>query len=134
MLDRATFKYIEKEIYAFEKTKKRIEEIRTEIILSTSYPQEIRTPDPKDPTGIITTRLMLDIRLQRLQFITDAIEESITIMLPEVLDVLSYKYWKYPKIQWAEVAHRFRFDEKTVYNWRREFIEDIAKELGGIDV
>lgn len=130
MLKRATFRYIEQEIYDFKKTIKRIEEIRMEIILSTSYPQEIRTPEPKDPTSLITTRLMLDNRLKRLETMTDAIETAMITILPEKIDILAYKYWKFPKLQWAQVAIHFNTNEKTIYLWRREFIEEVAKELG----
>lgn len=129
-LRKSTFRYIENEIYDHNDTKQALFDLEEDIILSTPPYKEIRTPDPKDPT--FTTASMLATNKIRMRMIDTvyAIDISFIALAPEQRDVLEDKYWTRPFLRWIDIALFHSLDKTTVYRWRNDFVEDVAKRLG----
>lgn len=127
---KSTFRYIENEIYDHNDTKQCLFDLEEEIILSTPPHQEIRTKDPKDPTGLTASMLATNKIRKRMHETVYAIDIALIILLPEQRDVIDDKYWTRPKLSWGQIATEHNLDKSTVYRWRTEFVRDIARRLG----
>jgi RinA family phage transcriptional activator len=128
-LHKSTFRYIEKEIYSYYDTKRRAEELTIEAALSTPPQHEIRSTDISDPTFNSVKILALHNERMRMLDITQAIHEAILALDPEIYDVLNDKYWLRPYKTWQQVADENYVDVRTVFRWRRTFVEMIALKL-----
>jgi RinA family phage transcriptional activator len=83
-MKRSVFKYIEGELFIYPETLKEIDLLREEIMTGSGEKSNVRvqTNRTSDPTGQITTRLLTDRRLRRLEEVRDAIQ-SVYDKLPE---------------------------------------------------
>lgn len=129
-LRKSTFRYIENEIYDHHDTKAALDELTEDIILSTPPYKEIRTPEPKDPTGLTASMLATNKLKKRMEETVYAIDIVIINTDPEIRDVLEDKYWTRPYLSWVDVAEIYLRDKSTVYRWRTDFVIDIARRLG----
>lgn len=129
-LRKNTFRYIENEIYDHHDTKKAVDELEEDIILSTPPYMEIRTADKKDPTLSAASALATNkIRMRMIDTIY-AIDIAFIQLAPEWRDPLEDKYWERPHLRWIDVALYHSLDNSTLYRWRVYFVEDVAKRLG----
>ena len=129
-LRKSTFQYIENEIYDHNDTRQALFDLEQDIILSTPPHQEIRTKDPKDPTGLTASMLATNIIRKRMHETVYAIDVALIEILPEVRDVLEDKYWTRSYLSWVDVAMAHNLDKSTVYRWRTDFVLDVARRLG----
>jgi RinA family phage transcriptional activator len=129
-LRKSTFRYIENEIYDHPDTKQALFDLDEDIILSTPPYQEIRTPEPKDPTGLTASALATNKLRKRMKETVYAIDIAFIALLPEQRDLIEDKYWTRPNIYWDEIADAHQVNRKTVYRWRIDFVSAVAKRLG----
>ena len=137
-LDKYTFRYIESEIYAYQDTLKRIDMLRYQIIHETTNNDDenvgagsnsVRSnhsiPEQK------ATSLLTDKRLQRMQEKAKAIQKVYDGLLPEKQEVIKLYYWDRPgELTWEGVATKTNTSRATALRWRKQFVCDVAKELG----
>jgi RinA family phage transcriptional activator len=129
-LRKSTFRYIENEIYDHSDTRQALFDLEEDIILSTPPHQEIRTKDPTDPTGLTASMLATNKIRKRMHETVYAIDIAFIQIAPEQRDVLEDKYWARPHLRWIDVALYHNLDKSTVYRWRTDFVQDVAKRLG----
>ncbi len=130
MIRKNTFRYIEQEIYDFKETQKKLNELTLDIIERTPIPQEIRTPEPKDPTGLSASILATHKERMRMIDTVYAIQSVIQAFDPEIFDVLEDKYWTRSYLTWQQAAEFHHVDRTTIYRWRTAFVGAIAKKMG----
>src|SRR5690625_281929 len=132
-LKKATFKYIESELYSYRETLKEINKLREQIINRADDDENIgggKSNIPQSPTEQIATELVTHRTLQNLVKITDAISSTYESVEDEHRSVIDLKYFKHPNLYWDDVAYQLSMHRNTVFKYRREFIILVANKLG----
>src|SRR5690606_18120478 len=114
-LKKGTFKHIESELYAYEVTKKEIEQIREEILHSTPRIDnpEGRANTPSDPTATTATLLMNHRRLDQLERIAKAIEQIYQELPDDKKKLIKLKYWTKPQTKaWEGIAQEINISRR----------------------
>lgn len=133
-LRRATFRYIESELYAYKSTHKEIKQLREQIVFDGGETDENvgggRSNLPGQPTEQIATKLLTHKTLQNLVKISDAITETFEEVSDDHRYIIDLKYFKNPNLYWDDVAYKLNMHRNTVFKYRREFIIIVANKLG----
>lgn len=129
-LRKSTFRYIENEIYDHHDTKKALEELTEDIILSTPPHKEIRSTDVSDPTFMTASMLATNKIRTRMIDTVYSIDIALINLDPEVRDVLEDKYWTRTYMTWQQIADDHHVVIRTLNRWRTCFVEDVAKRMG----
>lgn len=133
-LKRATFKYIESELYSYKDTLKEIERLRDEILYGSAEIDENvgggRSTIPSKPTEQIATRLLTHKTLRNLEEVANAITDVYNLVSDDHRKVIELKYFKNPKLTWDDVAYQLKMHRNTAFKLRREVIHMIANKLG----
>lgn len=132
-LKRATFRYIESELYSYKDTKKEIKQLRDQIIHGKENDENIgggQSNLPGQPTELVATRLATHKTLQNLVEVTDAIENVYKQVSDEHRSIIDLKYFDNHKLYWDDVAYQLSMHRNTVFKYRREFILLVANKLG----
>ncbi|PGS62253.1 transcriptional regulator, partial [Bacillus cereus] len=102
-LKRATFKYIESELYGYRDTLREIAFLRKNLIYgSRNEDGNIgggRTNRRNHPTERIATACMMNKKLARLEELADAIEHIYQRVEPDKQKLIRLKYWTRPQLQ-----------------------------------
>ena len=136
-LKKATFKYIESEVYSLQETLREIDIIRYELLHSTDVDLDSPQPgrnsvrDITDETEVKATALVEHRKLNRLEKVTSAILKVYDNLIPEKQELIKLYYWKRPgELTWNGIAKKLHIGRATALRWRKAFIYDIAEELG----
>ena len=132
-LKRATFKYIESELYSYKDTLKEIDRLRDEILYGNNHHENIeggKSNTPSNPTEQIATRLMTHKTLRNLEEIANAITDVYNMVTDDHRKVIELKYFKNPSLTWDDVAYQLNMHRNTAFKLRREVIQLIANKLG----
>ena len=133
-LKRATFKYIESELYSYKDTLKEIDQLRDEILYGRNNDDENigggRSSLPGKPTEQIATRLLTHKTLRNLEEVANAITDVYKLVSDDHRVVIDLKYFKNPKLTWDDVAYQLSMHRNTAFKLRREVILLIANKLG----
>ena len=131
-MKRATYRYIEAEIYDYPSTVGEITRLRQEIIEGGS-PDDTQTRVQSnrisDPTADRATRLVMDKRLRRLEEVRNAIDRVYQNLDPDRKRLVEMKYWE-KRLTHTGIAEDLHIGERTFYRWKDEIITAIAEELG----
>ena len=132
-LKKGTFKHIESELYAYEDTKREIEQIREEIIHRTPLIDnpEGRANTPSDPTATTATLLMTHRRLDQLERIAKAIDQIYQELPDDKKKLIKLKYWTKPQTKtWEGIAQEINISRRQALRWRNEIVFAIADAIG----
>lgn len=135
-LRKATFKYIEREIYDLHETEKLIRFMEYEIINETPEDDGIQSGrnsvrEISDVTATKATRLVENKQLNRMRFITRSIRKVYDGLIKEKQELVSLYYWERPgELTWEGVAKESNIGRRTAIRWRDKFIQEVAKEMG----
>lgn len=133
-LRKGTFKHIESELYYYHDTKREIEEIRNDIIHSSSpYYDDLsgRSNTKSDPTGRLATVLTTDRKLKQLERIVTSIEQVYNDLPPEKQKLIDLKYWTKPQLlTWEGIAQQLNISRRQAFRWRDEIVCSIADLIG----
>lgn len=132
-LKKATFRYIESELYYYKDTLKEIKNLREEIINSSDDDENVgggKSNLPQSQTEQIATELLTHRTLQNLVRVTDAITSTYESVGDEHRTIIDLKYFKHPSLYWDDVAYQLSMHRNTVFKYRREFILLVANKLG----
>lgn len=136
-LRKATFKYIESEVYHLQETLRMIDLIRYEILHGTS--KEDSNPeagknsvrDITDETERKATALFEEKRLRKLEKNSNAILKIYDDLIDERKELVKLYYWKRPgELTWEGIAKELHISRRTAIRWRKAFIYKVAEELG----
>lgn len=136
-LKKATFKYIESEVYHLQETLHEIKMLENEIIHGSSI--DLDSPRPgrnsvrniSDSTAQKATALSEHVSLKRMNEKTQAILNIYNKLIPEKKELIKLYYWERPgELTWDGVAKKLNIGKRTAIRWRKSFIYDVAKELG----
>ena len=135
-LKRATFRYIEAELYDYHKTKADLMALRAEIIeAAPRRDDKVRTRGQSyrgDPTASRAARLVTNRRLTKMAETIAAIEKVNRLLPPEKRRLIELKYWD-GTLSNRRVAEALHVSDATFYRWRQEIITAVAIELGLMD-
>jgi len=130
-LPRAVFRYIEHELYNYDATKKAIEELREDIILS-SPPREVVAANGDryygDTVGTKTVKLVTSTALARMSRAVVAIERTLARLTEDHRQLFELKYRQC--LPWQQVCRDMPTSERTYFRLRRELVEMVALEFG----
>lgn len=133
-LKRATFKYIESELYSYKDTLKEIDRLRDEILYGNADIDENvgggRSSLPGKPTEQIATRLLTHKTLRNLEEVANAITDVYDMVTDDHRKVIELKYFKNPHLTWDDVAYQLNMHRNTAFKLRREVVQLIANKLG----
>jgi RinA family phage transcriptional activator len=131
-LKRATYRYIEAEIYDYPSTVEEITRLRQEIIEGGS-PDDTQTRVQSnrlsDPTADRATRLVMDKRLRRLEEVRNAIDRVYQNLDPDRKRLVEMKYWE-KRLTHTGIAEDLHISERTFYRWKDDVVKAVALELG----
>ena len=137
VIDKRTFKYIEKEIYSLHDTLKEIKLIEYEIVhgndIDTDSPQPGRTSvrTINDTTAIKATELVEHKRLKRMKEKVDAILKVYNSLPEEKKSLIKLYYWDRPgELTWEGIAKELNMGRATAIRWRNSFVLRVAEEMG----
>lgn len=137
IIDKRTFKYIEKEIYSLHDTLKEIKLIEYEIVhgndVDTDSPQPGRTSvrTINDTTAIKATELVEHKRLKRMREKAEAILKVYNSLPEEKKRLIKLYYWDRPgELTWEGVAKELNMGRATAIRWRNSFVLRVAEEMG----
>ena len=128
-LERDIFVYIEKELYDFEDTKKKFEDITQDIIHYTPPYEEIRTLEISDRTGKTALKLLTDKDIKRMEKVIYSISISLIKTGLPYREIFEDKYFKHPYKTWEELSETYGVDVSTIYRQRVKLIEKIDRRL-----
>lgn len=133
-IKQGTFKHIESELYSYHETKKEIEWLKKDILLSghiSDLTKEGRTNIPGDPTGETAILMNTHRKIEQLERIVEAIEEIYGQLSEEKKKMIKLRYWTKPRtLTWEGIAKEIPAHRATVIRWRNEIIKAIADKLG----
>lgn len=130
-IDKEVYKYIEYELRHFEKNKRKLEELRDEIIESSPEP-----PDgmPKgqgstgNPTESKVLKLITSVSIKKLEDTVDAITTVYSNLTEDHQQFFDWNYVKNAGI--VKTCMEVHISEKTYYRWKDTIIDMVATELG----
>lgn len=132
---RGTFKHIESELYHYHETKKELEALRRDILLS-SPDRDCASPArstglPSDPTGQTATLLMTHRRIEQMGKIVEAIEHVYNTVPDGWKKLIRLKYWTKPQtLTWEGIAQQLHVSARQAMRWRDDIVHAIAEHLG----
>ena len=132
-LKRATFRYIESELYDYKDTLKEIKVLREQIIHESGEDENCGGGSsnlPGQPTERTATKLLTHKTLQNLVNTANAITEAYEVVSDEHRSIIDLKYFKNQHLYWDDVAYQLSMHRNTVFKYRREFIILVANKLG----
>lgn len=134
-LRKGTFKHAEDELIAYHDTRKKIIQLRNEILFNKSSDDENigggRSSTPSDPTGRTATALLTNKKLTHLEEVIIAIDSVYNRLPPEKQRLVNIVYWTRPQmLSWDGIANKMHIGRRTAFNWRDEIIYALVYELG----
>lgn len=128
----AVFKYVEYELYSYDRTLCSIRELREEIIDAAPY-LEVRVSG--EGAGDITLakvkRLVTDRVLARMNRVVEAVERALARLDGGYRRLFELKYRQ--GLDWVQVCERMPVSERTYYRMRWRLVSMVAFELGLIE-
>lgn len=129
-----TFKHVESELYAYCETKKEIERLKKDILLSGNPPDWTgggRSNLPGDPTGRTATLMITHRKIEQLERIVEAIESVVSRLPADKQKLIKLKYWTKPQtLTWEGIAAEIPVSKRQALRWRDEIVFAIAEILG----
>ena len=134
-LRKSTFRHAEDELIAYHDTRKKIIQLRSEILYNkSSYDENVsggRSSIPSDPTGRTATALMTNRQLLHLEGVISAIDSVYNRLPAHKQRLVNIVYWTKPQmLSWDGIADKMHIGRRTAFNWRDEVIYAVADELG----
>ena len=129
-----TFKHVESELYHYHDTKKEIERLKKDILLSSTPPDLTgggKSNMPGDPTGQTATLMVTHRKIEQLERIVEAIESVVSLLPDEKKKLIKLKYWTKPQtLTWEGIAKELHVSRRTAINWRDDIVYAIAEKIG----
>lgn len=134
-MDRATKRYIEKQLEDYPK----LDEYITQRRLELKYPNQSkddntdapRTKSIGNPTERMVLTIEMDKRLNQLEKTKNSIQKVLSQLDESAYSLVELKYWKKPQtLTWTGIALEVGYSRRQCFNVRDAIIESIAKELG----
>lgn len=135
-LKRTTFKHIESEIYSYHDYKKRIKEVRDEIINGKrDYDENVgqganSVREPGRPTEKMAIMLVTDKKLQHYENVISAVDRAFSLLNEDQQKVISVRYWGDRHLNWEGVAMKCNVHRNTALKYRKQFVNLVANFLG----
>lgn len=134
-LKKSTFKHIESELFVYRDTLKEIKILRENIIFCNNNLDKNAgggfSGTHSAPTELITTRLLTNKKLERLEEIVNAIQKVYTGLPEDYQRLVNLRYWKQPQqYTWDGIANNLHVSKRQAMRWRDEIIYSIAEILG----
>lgn len=130
-IPRAVFRYIEHELYNYEETKKKIYELREDILEEMPVPFKEVVPGTghiSDPTARQATKLVTSTALKKMVDNVTAIDRSLDRLNDDHRQLFVLKYQH--ALHWKKVCSEMPVSDRTYFRLRRELVLMVAAEMG----
>lgn len=129
-IDREVYKYIDYELLHFEDSKRELENLKMEIIETSSAPSDgqPRGNITGNPTEQKAMKLLSSVAIAKITKTINAIEKMRISLNPEYLKFFELNYVK--KVGIVKICQEIGIEERTFYRWRDYIIRATGKELG----
>lgn len=129
-----TFNYLEDELMHYHDTMREIERMRLDILHQGSTSDGGgRGSAISDPTSRIAIELTSNLKLDRMERITNIIHAVVNRLQPEKRKLIQIMYWDRPRIlTWQGAAIKLHITKRTAFRWRKEILKAIAERGGYI--
>ena len=129
MINRRVFRYIEFELYNYDKTKLELEQEEEDIREGTFTPDNSPVQSkPGDTTATKAVRLTTNTAIVRMTKTLQAINQALSLLDESHNQVFELKYRQ--NNHWRVVADRMFVSQDTYFKRRRELIEMVALQMG----
>ena len=127
-LSRNTFRYVEGELRDYQKSIKRLDKLKDEVINKAPKQEEIRGTDVGDPTEKKVESILKDKEIKRLQKIIDGIRKVYSTCDADKKVIIEESYWnnRYTDIG---IAEKLCVSESTIRRYKKRIIYAMAVEL-----
>lgn len=129
-MERAVFRFIEHELFSYERTKQEIQELREEIMSDSSAPRDSMPGRGyvSDTTARKAIRLMTNTSLARMTRTVAAIDRAMCRLNENHRALFELRYKQ--KMPWQEVCEMIPISERTYFRMRRELVMAVGREIG----
>ncbi len=128
-LPRAVFRYIEHELYNYDKTRQEIEDLRETIIEKPPAREVVPgVGRVSDPTARKAIKLLTSTTLARMSRTVAAIDRALARLTDEHRRLFDLKYRQC--LPWQRVCDELSTSERTYFRLRHELVAMVACELG----
>ena len=129
----ALFRFVEAELSDYPETKKKLIELRSDIILRSPLPEEGSYINSRNnvskPTEKTAVMLITNKRLEQMERTVNAIEKTMKGLDKDRLKLVEMRYFE-RRFAPVGIATELSISERTFYNWRDDVIKMIAVEMG----
>ena len=129
-MERAVFRFIEHELFSYERTKREIQELREDIISDSSAPRD-SIPSAghiSDTTARKAIRLMTNTALTRMTRTVAAIDRAMCRLNENHRALFELRYKQ--ALPWHEVCAIIPVSERTYFRMRQELVMAVGREMG----
>lgn len=131
-IDNSVFRYIEHELYNYDKTKKDLELYRENVLESTPFKEVSVQAGLGDPTASKAVKLSSSAFVINAENVLYAVDKALAVLGDRYRDIFKYKYqlgWP-----WQEVAVELDLSDRTYFRLRRELVAVVGQYMGLVDV
>lgn len=128
-LDKSKFRYIEGELFAYEQSKRDLQELKADIIESTVYPDtQVSGSDVSNTTAARGIRLVTNAAIARMERTIWAIDKSMAILSDDHRALFCMRFKQ--NMPWKQVCVELPCSDRTFFRMRREIVLQVATFLG----
>ena len=133
-MNRATFRYVESELYTYQDLCREIEDLRTDIIEGVPAADENggKSYEISDPAFNKAAQLVTNRRLQWMERSIKAISCVLLQTDEQKRRLIELKYWD-GRLSNTGIAEALNIELSTFYRWRRAVVHAVAVEMGLIN-
>jgi len=127
-LDRATFRYVERELYSYDIIKRRIAEMREEILEGSRRNEVAVKVAPGDVTATKAVKLVSSLAIARMESVLLAIDKALNDLTEDHRKLFELKYRRGKRIY--EICHEMYISRTKYFELRRQLVYRVAHYLG----
>jgi RinA family phage transcriptional activator len=127
------YEFIEDEVRLYHLYVKRLDEIKTDLILSTPVRDENgggKSNLPGRPVEQIVISLFADARIARLEKTIKAVKQAYDELTSDKRAFVDYVFWNPAGTDVANVLSEFNISYRTYNRWKRAFLLRVAMQTG----
>ena len=128
LLTRRVFNYIEEELHNYEHTKRKLADLREDIIIAAPTPSEGQRSAVSDPTAAKAGRLLSNKTICRMEETLIAIDRALQLVTDDHLTVFDLHYKQ--GLRWQRVCDKMPTSRSTFFRLRLQLVKMVANQLG----
>lgn len=130
-MDRNLFRYIERQLYGYERTLKDLQELTSDIIGATVYPEtQVSGGSISDTTMARTMQLVTNAAIAKMTRTIKDIDKGLALLSDDHRALFKLKYCL--DLPWQQVCIELPCADRTYFKLRKEIVTTVAEVMGEI--